>query len=257
MGFFGSVGNVFRSIGKKMSQGARYLGQKSLQGLDYTIQGAKYITDKADTYTLGLDHFIPYYSAIKAGIDISDHLRKMAKGEEKLNFTSGVDMALDVISGGLSAYGGKAELEGLKGGYKMFQTARRTGSSLGEAIKIAGGRVLRGYGLHKEQLKELGREGLTGTANLAKAVRKGNPRAIAKVGAGLGAVGAGVEIKGEMDKEANMRMSIPPPTIQKTQTPQPKPQPRITERPTPPPQSAPPLLSLGLSNKFKVYRSDR
>ena len=135
----------------------------------------------------------------------------------------------------------------------MFQTARRTGSSLAEASKIAGGRVLRGYGLHKEQLKELGREGLTGTANLAKAVRKGNPRAIAKVGAGLGAVGAGVEIKGEMDKEANMRRSIPPPTIQKTQTPQPKPQPRILQ-PPPPPQNNAPLLSIpGLDKSGALF----
>jgi hypothetical protein len=260
MGFFSSIGNTFRSIGNKIGKGARYLGHKSLQGLDYTIQGAKFITDKADQYTFGLDHFIPYYSAIKAGIDISDHLRKMAKGEEKLNFTSGVDMALDVISGGLSAYGGKAELEGLKGGFKMFQTARRTGSSLAEASKIAGGRVLRGYGLHKEQLKELGREGLSGTANLAKAVRKGNPRAIAKVGAGLGSIGAGVEIKGEMDKEQeNMRRSIQPPTIQKTQTPQPKPPPRILQKPPPPPpQNAPPLLSIpGLDKRFTFITSDR
>ena len=247
MGFFN---NVFRSIGKKMSQGARYLGQKTLQGLDYTIQGAKYITDKADKYTFGLDHFIPYYSAIKAGIDISDHLRKMVKGEEKLNFTSGVDMALDVISGGLSAYGGKAELEGLKGGFKMFQTARRTGSSLAEASKIAGGRALRGYGLHKEQLRQLGSEGLSGTANLMKAVRKGNPRAIAKVSAIGGGITGGVELKQQIDKEQeNMRRT------QKTPVPiQPKP---IRQSPPQPISNAPPLLPQGVSNKFKVYRSDR
>ena len=82
MGFFSSIGSAFKSIGKKIGQGARYIGQKSLKGLDYGIQGLKIGTDFADKYTLGLDHFIPYYSAIKAGIDISDHLRKMAKGEE-------------------------------------------------------------------------------------------------------------------------------------------------------------------------------
>ena len=91
MGFFSSIGSAFKSIGKKIGQGARYIGKKSLQGLDYGIQGLKIGTDFADKYTLGLDHFIPYYSAIKAGIDVSDHLRKMAKGEEKLSLSTGAD----------------------------------------------------------------------------------------------------------------------------------------------------------------------
>ena len=96
-----------------------------------------------------------------------------------------------------------------------------------------------------------------GTANLAKAVRKGNPKAVAKLGAGLGAIGAGVEIKGEMDKEANMRRSIQPPTIQKTQTPPPKPPPRITQRPPQPINNAPVLSIPGLDKRFKFITSDR
>lgn len=185
MGFFSSIGNAFKSIGEKTLKGAGYL-------LDKGIQGAKIATDYADKYTLGLDHFIPYYSAIKAGIDIGDHIRKMAKGEEKLNWTNAVDMGLDAVSGAMSAYGGKAELEGLQGGYKMFKGARATGSSLGEASKIAGGRIIRGYGLHKEQLKEAGREGLKGAGNLAKALRKGDPKAV--IGSGL-AVGSAVVVE--------------------------------------------------------------
>ena len=208
MGFFSSIGSTFRSIGKKLGEDARFMGQKALTGLDYGIQGLKTATDFADKYTLGLDHFIPYYSAIKAGIDISDHIRKMAKGEEKFNLATGLDMGMDVISGAMSLHGGKAELEGLKGGLKMFKTARATGSGLKEATKIAGGRILRGYGLHKEQLKQMGQEGLKGAVNLAKSVRKGDPLAIAKTAGGIGAGVGAVSLKLEADKEANnMRRS--------------------------------------------------
>ena len=212
MGFFSSIGSVFKSIGKKIGQGAKFIGQKAVQGLDYGIQGAKIATDFADKYTLGLDHFIPYYSAIKAGIDISDHIRKMVKGEEKFNLSTGLDMGLDVISGAMSLHGGKAELEGLQGGYKMFKGARATGSSLAEASKIAGGRVLRGYGLHSNQLRQMGGEGIKGAVNLAKAVRKGEPMAVAKTTLGIGgAVGAGM-LKLEADKQkSNMRRTATPP----------------------------------------------
>ena len=81
MGFFSSIGNAFKSIGEKTLHGAGYL-------LDKGIQGAKIATDYADKYTLGLDHFIPYYSAIKAGIDVSDDIRKIIKGEEKFNVST-------------------------------------------------------------------------------------------------------------------------------------------------------------------------
>jgi hypothetical protein len=201
MGFFNQFKKTFKSLGKKIATGAKYLGKKALVGLDYTIQGLKKGTDLADKYTFGLDHFIPYYSAIKAGIDVSDHIRKMAKGEESLNWTNALDIGMDVVSGAMSLHGGKAELEGLQGGYKMFKGARMTGSSLGEASKIAGGRVLRGYGLHKEQLRQMGKEGITGAVNIAKAVRKGDPVAIAKTGAGIGATGVALGIKSKVDEE--------------------------------------------------------
>lgn len=234
MGFFSSIGSTFRSIGHKIAKGAEYIGKKSLVGLDKTIQALKYGTDMADKYTFGLDHFIPYYSAIKAGIDVSDHLRKMAKGEEKFNLATGMDIGLDLVSGAMSAVGGKAELEGLQGGYKMFKGARATGSSIGEASKIAGGRILRGYGLHKEQLRQMGQEGISGAVNIAKAVRKGDPVAIAKTAGGIGAVGGAISLKAEADKQANdMRRSanapsrITQPQQQTNNTPNAKPPPLV------------------------------
>jgi hypothetical protein len=201
MGFFNQFTHAFKSLGKKIVSGAKYIGKKSLVGLDKTIQGLKYGTDLADKYTFGLDHFIPYYSAIKAGIDVSDHIRKMAKGEEKFNLATGLDIGLDLVSGAMSAVGGKAELEGLQGGYKMFKGARATGSGLKEATKIAGGRILRGYGLHKEQLRQMGQEGISGAVNIAKAVRKGDPVAIAKTAGGIGAVGGAIALKSKADEE--------------------------------------------------------
>lgn len=228
MGFFSSIGSAFKSIGKKIGQGARFIGQKSLQGLDYGIQGLKTATDFADKYTLGLDHFIPYYSAIKAGIDISDHLRKMAKGEESLSFKSALDMGLDVGSGLMSAYGGKAELQGLKGGLKMFKTARATGSGLREAVKIGGARVLRGYGLHQEQLKQMGREGIRGAVNLGKSLRRGDPVALAKATAGVGALGGASIVVDKAKQEDQQQM--------------PQPKPRVLVKPKVPITQAPPLV---------------
>lgn len=223
MGFFSSIGNTFKSLGKKTLKGAGYL-------LDKGIQGAKIATDIADKYTLGLDHFIPYYSAIKSGIDISDHIRKMAKGEESLNWSNALDIGIDTVVGGLSAGSGKAELEGLQGGYKMFKGARATGSSIGEATKIGGGRILRGYGLHKEQLKEAGREALGGAGNLAKALRKGNPKAV--IGSGLAVGSVAVVEKGLEDdkREAQRRSVVPPPRPTRIKPPNP-PNPHINKKP--------------------------
>jgi hypothetical protein len=260
MGFFSSIGSAFKSIGQKIGQGARWVGQKALQGVDYGIQGLKIASDFADKYTLGLDHFIPYYSAIKAGIDISDHLRKMAKGEEKLNLSNIADMGLDTLAGAMSAYGGKAELQGIKGGMKMFKTARATGSSLAEASKIAGGRIIRGYGLHKEQLKQMGQEGLKGVVNVAKAVRKGDPVAIAKVGAGIGAGVGAIEFKKGVDREKSQRRSINPiPTPRILQPPQkPIPQaPSIVPNSKPIPPPPPPPTSLVPRKPFNISETER
>jgi hypothetical protein len=222
----------FKSIGQKISKGARFIGKKALVGLDYGIQGLKKATDLADKYTLGLDHFIPYYSAIKAGIDVSDDIRKIIKGEEKFNVSSLVNMGLDVASGAMSLHGGKAELEGIQGGYKMFKRARMTGSGLKEATKIAGGRVLRGYGLHKEQLRQMGSEGISGAVNIAKAVRKGDPVAIAKTSAGIGAGVGAIEVKKQMDREQK-QLQDNQINSQKT------PPPRILQRPKQPVKQAP------------------
>ena len=60
-----------------------------------------------------------------------------------------------------------------------------------------------------------------------------------------------------MDKEQEqMRRSIKPPTIQKTQTPLPKPPPRINQRPPQPQKFAPPLSIPGLDSRFKFITSD-
>jgi hypothetical protein len=203
MGFFSDIGNAFKSLGQKTLKGAGYL-------LDKGIQGAKIATDYADKYTLGLDHFIPYYSALKSGIDIGDHIRKMVKGEESLNWSNALEMGIDGITGAMSLHGGKAELEGLKGASTMFSRARATGSSLGEATKIAGGRALRGYGLHKEQLKDMGREGLRGIGSLGRALRKGDPKAV--IGSGL-ALGSVAVVNQGINEEAQNKSIVPPPKI--------------------------------------------
>lgn len=233
MGFFSSIGNAFKSLGHKIGQGASYLGKKTLQGLDYGIQGLKTATDYADKYTFGLDHFIPYYTAFKSGIDIADRFRKIAKGEEKFGWNTVLDTGLDAGFGALSAVGGKAELEGLKGGYKMFKGARATGSGLREALKLGGGRVVRGYGFHPEQLKASARSGVRGIANIGRGLRRADPVAVAKtagiVGAGVG--GSVVYDKAKEDEQSQRQTQRPPqqqqqtdkPFIQKLPQPQPKP----------------------------------
>ena len=237
MGFFNDIGSAFRSIGHKIGQGARYIGQKSLQGLDYGIQGLKTATDFADKYTMGLDHFIPYYTALKAGIDVADRFRKIAKGEEKFGWGTVLDTGLDVGFGAMSAYGGKQELEGLKGGWKMFKGARATGSGMKEAIKIGGSRALRGYGMHKEQLKQMGKEGFRGSVNVAKAMRRGEPSAWVKAAGGVGAIAGGAEVYGKAEKEEEERQ----PQRQRYPQRQPqrqRPQPRVldpnSQNPQPP-----------------------
>tara|TARA_R110001632_G_scaffold154773_1_gene272914 strand:- start:4234 stop:5004 length:771 start_codon:yes stop_codon:yes gene_type:complete len=186
MGFFDSFTKPFKSLGRKISQGASFLGKKALKGLDYTIQGAKIATDTLDKYTGGLSGFIPYYGAIKAGIDISDHLRKMAKGEEKLNWTTGADMALSGLLGASGLNSAKAEIAGLKEGYNVL---KGVGSVAGK-VRGAGSAVLKGYGLHKNQLKEMVSDLGSGTVGLTKDLLKGKAEAYgtltALTGAGIG-----------------------------------------------------------------------
>ena len=190
MGFFDSFTKPFKAIGKKISQGASFLGKKALTGLDYTIQGAKIATDALDKYSGGLSGFIPYYGAVKAGIDISDHLRKIAKGEENLNWTTGTDMALSGVLGAFSAGSGAKELKGLRDGLNIFKGVRGAGGSIGQALKSGGGTALKGYGLHKDQLKEVASNFGTGTVGLTRDLLKGNREAYgtltALTGAGIG-----------------------------------------------------------------------
>ena len=215
MGIFDSIGKSFKSIGQKIGKGAEFLGKKTLVGLDYTIQGAKIATDFADKYTLGLDHFIPYYSALKAGIDISDHVRKMIKGEEKFNLSTGLDIGTDLIFGAMGAGSAKGELEGLKDGYKIFNEARGGGQSLLKAGRASGSRVLKGYGIHKDDFKEMA----TASKNTLNMARRGNLQAIVKTGAYTtagGVVGAGVIVeppKQQAPAQAQQQQQVKKPRI--------------------------------------------
>lgn len=203
MGFFDSFTKPFKSLGKKIVKGASFLGKKALQGLDYTIQGAKIATDALDKYTLGLSGFIPYYGAVKAGIDISDHLRKMAKGEEKLNWETGTDMALSGVLGAFSAGSGAKELKGLKEGMGLFKGVRAGGGTIGQALKAGGGRALKGYGLHKDQLKEMATDIGSGAVGLTRDLLKGKPQAYGTLTALTGAGIAVNEINNKIKEEHN------------------------------------------------------
>jgi len=201
MGFFSKIGDAFKSVGQKIGQGASYLGKKALQGLDYGIQGAKIATDFVDKYTLGLDHFIPYYSAIKAGIDIADDVRKIAKGEEKFGWETGARMGGNLLMGAIGASSAKAELQGLKEGANIFKGARATGSGMREAVKLGGGRVLRGYGFHPEQIRQGLQSAGQGVKNIAGGLRRGEVGAYAKTGVGLGAIAGYAELQNNINQE--------------------------------------------------------
>jgi hypothetical protein len=262
MGFFSDMGSAFRSIGEKTLKGAEWIGKKAGKGLDYTIQGLKYVTDKADKYTLGLDHFIPYYTALKAGIDVADRFRKIAKGEEKFGWGTVLETGLDVGFGAMSAYGGKQELEGLKGGWKMFKGARATGSGMKEAIKMGGGRALRGYGIHKEQLKQMGKEGFRGSVNIAKAMRRGEPSAWIKAGAGVGAVAGGAEVYGKAQQEEDERQPQRQPQRYPQRQPQrQRPRPRVLDpksQTNKPPPSKPTIVPQPIVHtKTGIYQNGR
>ena len=240
MGIFDSIGKSFKSLGQKIGKGAEFLGKKTLVGLDYTIQGAKIATDFADKYTLGLDHFIPYYSAIKAGIDISDHVRKMIKGEEKFNLSTGLDIGTDLIFGAMGAGSAKGELEGIKDGYKIFNEARGGGQSLLKAGRASGSRVLKGYGIHRDDFKEMA----TASKNTLNMARRGNLQAIVKTGAYTtagGVVGAGVIVE-------RPKQQAPAQAQQKKIQPQ---QPRILQAKIKPIIHSPPLTKTPARLEFR------
>ena len=240
MGIFDSIGKSFKSLGQKIGKGAEFLGKKTLVGLDYTIQGAKIATDFADKYTLGLDHFIPYYSTLKAGIDISDHIRKMVKGEEKFNLSTGLDIGTDLIFGAMGAGSAKGELEGIKDGYKIFNEARGGGQSLLKASRASGSRVLKGYGLHKSDFKEMA----TGAKNTINMARRGNLKAIAKTGA----VASGVGVVGASQVVEPPKQQAPAQAQQKKIQPQ---QPRVLQAKIKPIIHSPPLTKEPINLEFR------
>jgi hypothetical protein len=240
MGIFDSIGKSFKSLGQKIGAGAQFLGKKTLVGLDYTIQGAKIATDFADKYTLGLDHFLPYYSALKAGIDISDHVRKMIKGEEKFNLSTGLDIGTDLIFGGMGLGSAKGELEGIKDSYKIFNEARGSGRSLLQSSKGAGSRLLKGYGLHKSDFKEMA----TASKNTLNMARRGNLQAIAKTGI----VASGVGVVGASQVVEPPKQQAPAQAQQKKIQPQ---QPRILQAKIKPIIHSPPLTKEPINLEFR------
>lgn len=199
MGFFSSFLKPFKAIGQKISSGASFLGKKALKGLDYTIQGAKILTDGLDKYSGGLSGFIPYYGALKAGVDIADHLRKMAKGEEKLNWTTGTDMLMSAGLGAIGAGSAATEIKGLKDGYNLFKNA----SSLGQGLRTGGSAILKGYGLHSDNLKASVAELGDGAVSLTKDLLKGKASGYGKL---TGLIGAGIginEVNKKIAQESN------------------------------------------------------
>ena len=118
MGFFNNLGKKLGSglsgIGKKLGAGIVDIGKKVATGLDYGIQGLKQGTDLADKYSFGLTNFIPYYGAVKAGINIADRVRKLAKGEEDFDLNFLANTAVDVVSGVSKYRSGAKEFKALK-----------------------------------------------------------------------------------------------------------------------------------------------
>lgn len=152
MGFFDfikrvgqKIGDGIVNVGKKVG-GAVMVGTKILgKGLDYGIQGLKIASDFADKYTLGLDHFIPYYSMIKAGIDVADDVVKLARGEEKLDWSTIGRMGLNVGLGLLSKYTGAYEVRALKGAARTFKSAKAAGMGLKESTSLGARTLARSY----------------------------------------------------------------------------------------------------------------
>jgi hypothetical protein len=148
MGFFDWVKGVGQKIGHAVSVGAKAVGhavavgakavgKTALKGLDYTIQGLKIASDAIDKVpVLGTAvSFIPYYGAVKAGIDIADEIRKGIKGEQKFDWNMAGRLALDAGIGALSAVGGASEVRAYKAGVKAFKGARNIGEGIGQATK--------------------------------------------------------------------------------------------------------------------------
>ena len=195
---------IFDAIGK----GFKWIGQKVATGLDKTIQGLKIASDFADKYTLGLTHFIPYYSAIKAGIDIADHVRKMAKGEEKFGFGTALDMGTDVLFGAMSLGSGASEMKGWAKAGEKYALAGSRGLGTASKLRRAGSEVLKGYGVHKDQLLQ----GVKSLGRFGKMVKDGHPKQVLQAVAGVGtATGVGAVAVGASQEQDQRRSAMPQP----------------------------------------------
>tara|TARA_R110002020_G_scaffold434192_1_gene644333 strand:- start:698 stop:1423 length:726 start_codon:yes stop_codon:yes gene_type:complete len=146
MGFFSFIGDLGKklgsgiaSLGSKLGSGIVDVGKKvgsiTLKGLDYGIQGLKTATDFADKYTLGLTSFIPYYGAVKAGIDIADRVRKLAKGEEQFGLGFLANTALDVVSGVSKYKSGAKELQAWKNVGNIMKNKNLVGNVVAPSLK--------------------------------------------------------------------------------------------------------------------------
>ena len=195
---------IFDAIGK----GFKWIGQKVATGLDYTIQGLKIASDFADKYTLGLTHFIPYYSAIKAGIDIADHVRKMAKGEEKFGFGTALDMGTDELFGAMRLGSGASELKGVAKGAEKFAEYGKAGTSTGFRLRGATREVLKGYGVHKSQISQ----GIKSLGRFGKMVKDGHPKQVLQaVAGGTALAGTGAVAVGASQEQDQRRSAMPQP----------------------------------------------
>lgn len=206
MGFFDSIGKGFKWLAQKTGDALISVGKKVAVGLDYGIQGLKIASDFADKYTLGLTHFIPYYTAIKSGIDIADHVRKMIKGEEKLNWSNALDIGTDAVFGAMSAKFGGAELKGLRNAKRTFDVAGRSGYSLAQRVKQGGSVALKAYGMHSSQIKDMGRSAL----RFGKMVKAGDTASIVKAAAGAtAATGVGAVAVAASNEQDQRRSAVP------------------------------------------------
>jgi hypothetical protein len=140
-----SFGSFFKSLGQKIVSGAKYIGQQAGEAIGVGIKGLKYITDKADQYSFGLTSFIPYYGAVKAGIDIADDVYKLASGEEKFNWKTAGRMGFNLGMGLLSKYTGAYEVRAIKGAARTFKSARTAGMSLKQASGLGARTFGRAY----------------------------------------------------------------------------------------------------------------
>lgn len=166
MGFF----NFFKGLGQKISSAASSVGKKFEdfgrnvaygvkdtfssfdkfkknigEAVNVEIKGAKFLTDKLDKYTGGIDYFVPYYSLVKAGIDASDTIRQVATGEQKFGWNTIGALGLDAVSAAISKVSAPYEIRALKGASRTFRSARAAGMGVRQSVKQGSTALARSY----------------------------------------------------------------------------------------------------------------